>query len=72
MCELLDKYKNRGTQQGIQLGIQQGMQQGIQQGELRLASLVEKLQQSDRLEDLQKVVSNKYYRKLLFEELGIL
>lgn len=56
MCELLDKYENRG----------------IQQGELRLASLIEKLLQSNRLEDLQKVVSNKNYRNLLYEELGIL
>ena len=72
MCESLDKYENRGIQQGMQQGIRLGVQQGIEQGELRLAALIEKLLQSGRLEELQKVVSNKYYRNLLFEELGIL
>ena len=28
MCELLDKYENRGIQKGIQKGIKQGIQQG--------------------------------------------
>ena len=60
MCELLDKYENRG------------IQKGIQKGELRLASLIEKLLQSNRMEDLQKVVSNKGYRNRLYEEFGIL
>ena len=56
MCELLDKYENRG----------------VKKGELRLASLIEKLLQSNRMEDLQKVISNKRYRERLYEEFGIL
>ena len=64
MCELLDKYENRGMQKGIQ--------EGMQQGELRLAALIEKLLRSNRVDDLQKVVSNKGYRNRLYEEFGIL
>ena len=64
MCELLDKYEYRGMKKGIQ--------EGMQQGELRLASLIEKLLQSNRMEDLQKVVSNKNDRNRLYEEFGIL
>ena len=60
MCELLDKYEKRG------------MQKGVRQGELRLASLIEKLLPSNRMEDIKKVVSDKRYRKRLYEELGIL
>ena len=56
MCELLDKYENRG----------------IQQGELRFASLIEKLLQSNHMDDLQKAVSNKGYRNRLYEEFDIL
>ena len=44
----------------------------MQQGELRLASLIEKLLQSNRMDDLQKVVSNKGYRNQLYEEFDIL
>ena len=43
MCELLDKYENRG----------------IQQGEFRSASLIEKLLHSNRMEDFQKILNNK-------------
>lgn len=63
MCELLDKYENRGIQKGIQ--------EGIQQGELRFASLIEKLLQSNRMDDLQKAVNNKGHRNRLYEEFGI-
>lgn len=64
MCELLDKYENRGMKKRIQ--------EGMQQGELRLASLIEKLLQSNSMGDIQKVVSNKRYRNRLYEEFGIL
>lgn len=64
MCELLDKYENRGIQKGIQ--------KGIQQGEIRFASLIEELLQSNRMEDLRKVVNDERYRSRLYEELDIL
>ena len=63
MCELLDKYENRGIQKGIQ--------QGIQQGESRFAMLSEKLLQSNRIEDLRKAVSSKRYRNQLYKEFGM-
>ena len=60
MCELLDKYENRG------------IQKGMKQGELRFASLIEKLLQLDRMDDLKKVTNNKRYRNQLYKEFGIL
>lgn len=68
MCELLDKYENRG----IQKGMKQGIQEGMKQGELRFASLIEKLLQLDRMDDLRKVTNNKRYRNQLYKEFGIL
>lgn len=59
MCELLDKYENRG------------IQKGIQRGESRFAMLSEKLLQSNRIEDLRKAVSSKRYRNQLYKEFGM-
>ncbi|MCH5341316.1 MAG: Rpn family recombination-promoting nuclease/putative transposase [Acetatifactor sp.] len=59
MCELLDKYENRG------------IQKGIQQGEQRYAALNEKLIQSGRMDDLLKAAHSKRYRNQLYKELGI-
>lgn len=71
MCELLDKYENRGIQKGLQQGRQQGIQQGIQQGESRFAALSEKLLRSDRIDDLRKAASSKRYRNQLYKEFGM-
>ena len=64
MCELLDKYENRGIEKGRKLG----MQQGIQQGESRFATLSEKLINSGRIEDLRKAIGSKRYRNQLYKE----
>lgn len=67
MCELLDKYENRGMQKGLQKGIQQG----IQQGESRYAALNEKLIKLGRMDDLCKAAGSKRYRSLLYKEFGL-
>lgn len=59
MCELLDKYENRG------------IQKGIQQGESRYAALNEKLIQSDRMDDLCKAAHSRKYRNQLYKEFGL-
>lgn len=59
MCELLDKYENRG------------IQKGIQQGESRYAALNEKLIQSGRMDDLCKAVHSRKYRNQLYKEFGL-
>ena len=63
MCELLDKYENRG--------IEKGRRQGIQQGESRFALLSEKLLNLDRIDDLRKAVASKRYRNQLYKEFGM-
>ena len=68
MCELLDKYENRG----IRKGIRKGRRQGLQQGESRFATLSENLLNLDRIDDLRKAATNKQYRNKLYKEFGIL
>ena len=63
MCELLDKYENRGIQKGIQ--------QGIQQGEARFAMLSENLFNAGRIDDLRKASTSKRYRNRLYKEFGM-
>ena len=60
MCELLDKYENRGIEKGRKLG--------MQQGESRFATLSEKLINSGRIEDLRKAIGSKRYRNQLYKE----
>lgn len=67
MCELLDKYENRG----IQKGMQKGIRQGIQQGESRYAALNERLIEQGRMEDLCKAAGSKRYRNQLYKEFGM-
>lgn len=55
MCELLDKYENRG----------------IQKGESRFAALSEHLLNLDRIDNLRKAAANKQYRNKLYKEFGI-
>lgn len=56
MCELLDKYENRG------------IQKGIQQGESRFAALSANLLRLNRIDDLKKAISSKRYRNQLYKE----
>ena len=71
MCELLDKYENRGIEKGRKQGIQQGRKQGIQQGESRFAMLNENLLNAGRIDDLRKASASKRYRNQLYKEFGL-
>lgn len=55
MCELLDKYENKGKTEG----------------ENRMAQLIQKLLGAHREEDLLKASENVEYRNQLFQEFGI-
>ena len=67
MCELLDKYENRG----IERGRKQGIRQGIQQGESRFAMLSENLLNAGRIDDLRKASASRRYRNQLYKEFGM-
>lgn len=71
MCELLDKYENRGIRKGMRKGMQKGIRQGLQQGESRFAALSENLLNLNRIDDLRKAAANKQYRNKLYKEFGI-
>lgn len=59
MCEMLDKYENRG------------IEKGIQQGESRYAALNIKLIKLDRMDDLRKAAHSRKYRNQLYQEFGL-
>lgn len=63
MCELLDKYENRGIQKGIQ--------KGIQQAEARYAALTETLIKTNRIDDLRKAAHSRKFRNQLYKEFGL-
>lgn len=68
----LEEGRAEGFKQGMQEGMQQGIQQGIQQGEDRITLLMQKLLESDRMEDLQKALRDREYQKELLKRLEIL
>ena len=68
MCEVLDRVEKKGRQAGMQAG----MRTGIQQGEDMFASLVKKLLECGRMEDIRRVTEDKDYRQQLMREMHIL
>lgn len=63
--------EREAMERGLAKGIEQGIQQGIEQGEHRLERLVNALLDADRIDDLQRQVSDEAFRESLYEEFGI-
>ena len=61
----------QGLAQGLEQGLEQGLAQGLEQGETRLASLILTLMQSDRMNDIEKVLADPVYRKELYHQYHI-
>ncbi|MEI3376478.1 MAG: hypothetical protein V8R08_01320 [Coriobacteriales bacterium] len=57
--------------EAMERGLAKGIEQGIQQGEHRLERLVNALLDADRIDDLQRQVSDEAFRESLYEEFGI-
>ena len=71
----LQQGMEQGLQQGMEQGLQQGMEQGLQQGmnigSDRMARLVDVLLKENRMDDLNKILSDEELRENLFVEYGI-
>ena len=63
MCKALDDLYNDG--------VNQGKSQGLELGEEYFAALSQKLLADFRIDDLQKAIKNKEYRKKLYQEYRI-
>ncbi len=63
MCKALDDLYNDG--------VNQGKSQGLELGEDYFAALSQKLLADFRIDDLQKAIKNKEYRKKLYQEYRI-
>ena len=79
MCEILDKFIARGEARGIQIGesrgeargIQIGESRGVEIGEQKLSKLLGLLKNAGRMEDFDRAIADKDYRKELYKEFGI-
>ena len=55
MCELIDKYENRGMQKGIRKGMRRGMQKGICKG---IRQGIQQGAEKTILADIKKLMKN--------------
>ena len=63
MCELLDKYINKGREIGMAQGMAQCMAQGME--------LAKRLIGDGRMEDIPRAVSDREYQNMLLKEYGL-
>ena len=75
--KLRDRYKSGygvgillGVQQGMKEGMQQGMEQGIQQSTHNINSLILRLAELGRTDDIIKSASDAEYQEKLLREFG--
>lgn len=52
-------------------GLEQGVEQGIKQGEQRLTSLIQKLIETSRADEIERVATDKEYRDKLYQEFNM-
>ena len=67
----IEKGEARGIKKGEARGIKKGKAIGVKQGENKLASLILKLNELGRSDDIVKVTKNVKYRNKLYADFGI-
>ena len=67
MCDVLDKVENRG----IEKGIAKGIVKGESRGENKMALLVKKLLDQNRIDDVKRASEDEKSRAELMKEFGI-
>ena len=66
-----DKYERCLREEGRKEGREEGRKEGLEEGEDRMASLIEKLLELNRMEDLKRIATDVDYRERLLREFGI-
>ena len=64
----LEQGQKLGLEQGQKLGLEQGQKLGLEQGQDQILFLMSQLLKENRLEDLDKVLSDKHYLITLLHE----
>ena len=67
MCDVLDKVESRG----IEKGIEKGIAKGESRGENKMALLVKKLLDQNRIDDVKRASEDEKSRAELMKEFGI-
>ena len=71
MCEILDKIENRGIAKGIEEGIKEGKAEGIAEGKSKMADLMKRLLDENRIEDAKRAAEDPTYCDELMKQYGI-
>ena len=71
MDRIMEYRYNKGVTAGRSAGILEGEARGEARGEDLMSSLIKKLKESNRLNELDRVLSEPEYRKELYKEYGI-
>lgn len=68
---VMTSYSERIAREAIEKGLCRGLIKGKEQGESLLGSLISKLLQANRIDDVKKASENAEYRKKLYIEFGL-
>lgn len=71
MCNLSLSVLEHGMERGIELGIEKGIEKGIEQGERRFITLLTKLKENKRNDDVDAILTDEKLREKLYKEFGI-
>lgn len=63
--------REEGLKEGLEEGLKEGREKGLEEGEEKMLSLVEKLMNDGRFDDIPKIREDKARRRELFEEYGM-
>ena len=64
----LEKGMEKGMQKGMEKGMLEGMEKGMEKGENQLSSLITRLKELGRTDDVFKAAADKQYRDKLYKE----
>ena len=71
MKDIITNCIERGIEQGMKQGLQEGIEQGTQQGVEKMNSLIKKLLEDHREDDIAKVTSDETYRNEMFKNYNL-
>lgn len=71
MCQAMKEWIADERNAGIKEGERMGIEQGIREGESRFVSLTAILLASQRLDDLNKAISDEFFRNSLYKEYAL-
>ena len=64
----MEKGMLEGMEKGMEKGMQEGMEKGMEKGENQLSSLITRLKELGRTDDVFKAAADKQYRDKLYKE----